>query len=49
MPADFTFSGITVAPGRQTWWFTLGPQETIPTEGRSYSRLRQTIPPRLPT
>jgi hypothetical protein len=22
MPADFTFSGITVAPGRQTWWFT---------------------------
>jgi hypothetical protein len=31
MPADFTFSGITVAPGRQTWWFTLGPQETIPT------------------
>jgi len=22
MPADFTFGGITVAPGRQTWWFT---------------------------
>lgn len=22
MPADFVFGGITVAPGRQTWWFT---------------------------
>jgi hypothetical protein len=22
MAADFVFGGITVAPGRQTWWFT---------------------------
>jgi hypothetical protein len=22
MPASFVFGGITVAPGRQTWWFT---------------------------
>src|SRR5262249_53386871 len=34
-PADFVFGGITVAPGRQTWWFTFNWQTL--TKDRSFA------------